>query len=72
MKKAELHSDGNGQVICLPKEFQLSGTEAYVQKIGSTVILVPKDKAWEIFLDGINDFTDDYFDAVTSRNGDET
>ena len=34
-------------------------------------MLVPKDKAWETFLEGINDFTDDYFDALQSRHDNE-
>lgn len=68
MHTAKLFTNGSSQAVRLPKDFRFSGTDVYVQKIGSAVMLVPKEKAWEIFLEGINDFTDDYFDAVTSRN----
>ena len=34
-------------------------------------MLVPKDKVWETFLEGINSFTDDYFDVVLSRHEDD-
>ena len=70
MKTAKLFSKGSSQTVVLPKDFRLSGTEVYVQKTGSSVMLVPKEKAWETFLEGINDFTDDYFDAIISRNDD--
>jgi len=28
--------------------------------VGETVILFPKDKVWETFLEGLNGFTDDF------------
>ena len=47
------------------------GNEVYAQKIGETVILVPKDKVWETFIEGLNGFTEDYFEAVESGRADE-
>ena len=35
-------------------------------------MLVPKDKAWETFMEGVDSFTDDYFDLVQSRLENET
>ena len=71
MLTAKLFANGSSQAVRLPKEVRFSGTEVYVQKIGSSLMLVPKDKAWETFLEGINDFTDDYFDALLSRHDNE-
>lgn len=71
MLTAKLFANGSSQAVRLPKEVRFSGTEVYVQKIGSSLMLVPKDKAWEIFLEGINDFTDDYFDTLQSRHDNE-
>lgn len=71
MLTAKLFANGSSQAVRLPKEVRFSGTEVYVQKIGSSLMLVPKDKAWETFLEGINDFTDDYFDALQSRHDNE-
>ena len=31
-------------------------------------MLFPKDKAFETFLEGISEFTDDYFDIVSNRS----
>ena len=71
MQTAKLFTNGSRQAVSLPDEFRFSGTEVCVQKTGSAVMLVPMEKAWTTFLEGINDFTDDYFDAVISRNDDE-
>jgi len=31
-----------------------------IQKVGDAVILLPHDKSWEVFLHGLNNFTDDF------------
>ena len=71
MLTAKLFANGSSQAVRLPKEVRFSGTEVYVQKIGSSLMLVPKDKAWETFLEGVNEFTDDYFDEIQSRHDNE-
>ncbi len=35
--------------------------EVIVQKLGDAVIIVPKDRMWETFLEGLSEFTDDFF-----------
>ena len=67
MYTAKLFPNGSSQAVRLPKELRLAGTEVYAQKIGETVMLVPKEKAWETFLEGISEFTDDYFEIVEKR-----
>lgn len=71
MLTAKLFTNGSSQAVRLPKEFRFIGNEVYAQKVGDSVILVPKDKAWETFMEGINSFTDDYFTAVESRHNNE-
>ena len=71
MQTAKLFINGSSQAVRLPKEFRFSGSEVYAQKVGETVILVPKDKVWETFIEGIKGFTDDYFEAVESGRTDE-
>ena len=34
-------------------------------------MLVPKEKAWETFMEGVNGFTDDYFEIMENRKTDE-
>ena len=71
MQTAKLFINGSSQAVRLPKEFRFIGNEVYAQKLGDTVILVPKDKVWETFIEGINGFTDDYFEAVESGRANE-
>lgn len=70
MLTAKLFVNGSSQAVRLPKEYRFAGTEVYAQKIGDTVVLVPKEKAWETFLEGINSFTDDYIQIMESRSND--
>jgi antitoxin VapB len=61
METAKIFENGKSQAVRLPKKFRLSGDEVYVQKVGQAVVLMPKESAWEIFMDGINSFTEDFF-----------
>lgn len=60
MQSAKLFLNGRSQAVRLPKEFQFSGNDVLIQKVGDAVILLPHDKSWEVFLDGLNQFTDDF------------
>jgi antitoxin VapB len=60
MQTARLFINGRSQAVRLPKERQFKGDDVYIQKIGDAVILFPIDKDWEIFLQGLNSFSDDY------------
>ena len=60
MQYAKLFMNGRSQAVRLPKEFQFTGEEVIIQKLGDAVILVPCDKKWEVFLHGLNSFTPDF------------
>jgi antitoxin VapB len=60
MQTARLFINGRSQAVRLPKEYRFKGENVYIQKIGEAVILVPFDKDWEIFLHGLNHFSDDF------------
>ncbi|THB65104.1 MAG: AbrB/MazE/SpoVT family DNA-binding domain-containing protein, partial [Spirochaetaceae bacterium] len=51
MQLAKIFQNGRSQAVRLPKEFQFMDKEVFIQKHGDAVILVPHDKAWEVFLD---------------------
>jgi antitoxin VapB len=38
-----------------------------IKKVGDLVLLFPRDKEWDIFMSGINGFSDDYH---VERGGD--
>jgi antitoxin VapB len=67
MQTARLFVNGRSQAVRLPKEFQFRGENVYIQKVGEAVILVPFDKEWEIFMHGINSFSDDFMSRGRSQ-----
>ena len=60
MQTAKIFLNGRSQAIRIPKEYQFKGDEVYIQKHGDAVLLIPHEKAWEVFMEGINEFTDDF------------
>lgn len=62
MQSAKLFLNGRSQAVRLPKEYQFQGNDVLIQKVGNAVILLPHDKSWEVFLDGLNNFTNDFLD----------
>ncbi|MBR3628925.1 MAG: AbrB/MazE/SpoVT family DNA-binding domain-containing protein [Oscillospiraceae bacterium] len=66
MLTAKIFTNGSSQAVRLPKECRFVGDEVYAQRVGDAVILFPKEKAWETFLEGVSEFTDDYFTALES------
>jgi len=60
METAKLFVNGNSQAVRLPKEHRFPGNEVGIKKVGNITILFPIDQAWEIFLQGLNGFTDDF------------
>lgn len=67
MQSAKLFQNGRSQAVRLPKDFQFSGTDVFIKKVGEAVILVPHDKSWEVFLHGLNSFTEDYLENERSQ-----
>ena len=62
METAKIFENGRRQAVRLPKEYQFSGDEVFVQRLGHAVMLYPKDAAWETFLGGLNGFSEDIFE----------
>ena len=60
METAKIFKNGQSQAVRLPKKYRFSDEEVYISHLGKAVILMPKDSAWELFLKGINEFTDDF------------
>lgn len=67
MMIAKLITNGESQVVRLPKEMRFEGTEVCVSRHGSTVMITPRDKLLDTFFEGISEFTDDYFEAMENR-----
>ncbi|MEH1882510.1 antitoxin [Nostoc sp.] len=65
MNTAKLTTDGTHQIVILPKEFQLTGTEVYIKKIGNAIVLIAKHNPWESLIDSLDNFSDDF---MTTRD----
>lgn len=62
MDTAKIFENGRSQAVRLPKRFRFTGEEVFVQRVGQAVVLLPKEAAWQTFLNGLNGFTDDFFE----------
>lgn len=60
METAKLFRNGGSQAVRLPKAYCFEGNDVLIQKTGEGVVLFPKNKEWEIFLQGLYGFTDDF------------
>lgn len=61
METAKIFENGRSQAVRLPKKFRFTENEVLIQRIGQAVLLLPKEAAWQTFLDGIDGFTEDFF-----------
>jgi antitoxin VapB len=60
MQTTKVFKSGNSQAIRIPKEYQVDGDELFINKIGNTIILFPKDDPWELFKKSLTEFSDDF------------
>ena len=61
METAKLFSNGGSQAVRLPKDCRFEGEEeVFAKKYGDIVYLFPKDKAWVLFMDSLELFTNDF------------
>lgn len=68
METAEIFENGRDQAVRLPKKYRFTSDEVIVQRLGESLILTPKDKIWESFMNGINGFTEDFFEDGRYEN----
>ena len=48
------------QNVLLPEEFKFSTDEVLINKIGETIIIMPKNVKWDSFFHAIDSFSDDF------------
>ena len=71
MQTARLFVNGRSQAVRLPKEYQFRGENVYIKKVGEAVILAPFDKEWEVFMHGLNSFSDDFMSEGRVQGNDQ-
>jgi antitoxin VapB len=57
---AKLFKNGASQAVRLPKEFRFDADEVYIKRVGSTVLLFPKNAAWDLMAHAIDNFDEDF------------
>jgi antitoxin VapB len=60
---AKVFKNGRSQAIRLPKECRVDSDEVYIEKIGQSLIIVPKNKSkWDIMRNALEQLDDFEFD----------
>jgi antitoxin VapB len=60
MDRAKLFKIGQSQAVRLPKQLRFEGTEVFVRKLGSAVILLPVNDPWGTLQRALGGFSDDF------------
>ena len=60
MEVAKIFSNGGSQAVRLPKNCRFDQDEVLVNRIGSVVILMPKNDPWAPMMQSLDMFTEDY------------
>ena len=71
MELAQITTNGQRQVLTLPQDICFSEKSVYIQRVGDAVLLVPQDKQWEVFLSGLNRFSDDFMENGREQGAEE-
>jgi antitoxin VapB len=57
---AKVFMNGASQAVRLPKEFRFDADEVGIKRVGSAVLLFPRDRAWELMEQALGKFDDDF------------
>lgn len=63
MDIAKVFTSGGSQAVRLPKDYRFGSSEVYINQVGNTVMLTPKDDRWQSLLDSLPRFTEDFLSA---------
>ncbi len=65
MNTAKISTDGTHQIVILPEDFKMIGTEVYIKKVGNAIVLIAKDNPWQSLFESLDQFSDDF---MTTRD----
>jgi antitoxin VapB len=66
---AKIFMDGADQMVRLPDEFRFDCDEVCIKRIGSTVVLYERGKAWDIFENTVGKISDDFLADGRDQGG---
>jgi antitoxin VapB len=62
MITAKVFANGRSQAVRLPKEFRFDTDEVYITRMGSALVLMPKETSWDVLFSAVDGFTADFMD----------
>ena len=62
MQIARVFKNGRSQAIRLPKEFRVESEEVYLKRTPEGFLVIPRDP-WELFLEGVEELSEDFMGA---------
>lgn len=60
METAKIFSNGEDQLVALPKDFRFNGKEVFVNRFGDAIILIPKERTLSETAALLDLFTEDF------------
>ena len=64
MNTAAIITQSGGQLVRLPEDCRLEGDEVFIEKVGNSVVLIPKRAdAWESLIGSLDLFSEDFMDS---------
>ena len=60
MDVAKIFSDGEKQMVALPKNFRFNGEEVFVNRFGDAIVLIPKERTLAETAALLDLFTEDF------------
>ncbi len=63
IRTAKVFKSGNSQAVRLPADFRINAKEVYVKRNGVNLLLMPMEDVWNVFVEGLSMFTDDFMES---------
>lgn len=60
MNTAKISTDGVHQIVILPEDFKMTGTEVYIKKVGNAIVLISQDNPWQSLFESLDQFSEDF------------
>lgn len=60
MQVAKIFSEGETQLVALPKNFRFTGEEVFINRFGDAIVLIPKERNAAGMLAALDMFTEDF------------
>ena len=62
MLTTKIFNHGNSQAVYIPKEYRFEQDEVIINKVGSAVIIFPRNDRFAVLMESLNEFTSDFLE----------